>query len=444
MTALDIAVPELARPRRARAPRVADRTLETGLRVLAVRRPGVPVVELRLRIPFAGRAESHIARSSVLTDTMLTGTASLSNVDIAVALQEIGGSLDVSADPDRLLLSGNALASGLPRMLDLLADLLTTASYPKAEVDGERNRLVERLRMAWSQPRVLARDALVRRMYGAHPYAWEVPQPDAVADVTPAQVRTLHRNRVLPTGSTLVLVGDVSPERAVDGVERALGGWVAARSTRGQTAPALPELPGPVVRLVDRPGAVQSNIRLGGRAVPREDPDYPAMQLANMVFGGYFSSRLTENLREDKGYTYSPHCIIDHSVAGSALLLEAEVATEVTAPALLEIDYELGRMATLSIGQDELDNARQYAIGTLALSTASQSGLATMLAALLASGLGPDWLREHPQRLAAVTADEVVEQARRYLAPVGLVRVIVGDAGSVAAPLARLGEVEHG
>jgi predicted Zn-dependent peptidase len=219
-----------------------------------------------------------------------------------------------------------------------------------------------------------------------------------------------------------------------------LADWQA--EGKAMTAPRLPAIqPGPVV-LVDRPGAVQSNIRLGGPAVPRQDPDYPAMQLANMVFGGYFSSRLTENIREDKGYTYSPHSIIDHSAAGSAVLVEADVATEVTAPALLEIRYELGRVATMPVAAEELANARQYAIGTLALQTSSQAGLASMLTALLASGLGPDWLREHPQRLQRVTVDEVFEQARHYLTPRALVAAVVGDASAVREPLSTLDEVE--
>jgi predicted Zn-dependent peptidase len=206
-------------------------------------------------------------------------------------------------------------------------------------------------------------------------------------------------------------------------------------------APRLPALEqGPIV-LVDRPEAVQSNVRLAGRALARQDPDYPAMQLANLVFGGYFSSRLVENIREDKGYTYSPHCVIEHSAAGSAVMLQADVATEVTAPALVEIRYELGRIATLPVGEDELSNARQYAIGTLALSTATQAGLASMLTALLASGLGPEWLGQHAQRLAHVTVDQVREQAATFLAPSAMVTLVVGDVDRVGPELARLDEV---
>ena len=207
--------------------------------------------------------------------------------------------------------------------------------------------------------------------------------------------------------------------------------------------PLPPVVPRPTL-LVDRSGSVQASIRLGGPAVPRDAADYPALQLANLVFGGYFSSRLVENIREDKGYTYGPHSRINHSAAGSRLVIDADVATEVTAPALLEIWYELGRMATLPVKPQELEDVRQYAVGTLALSIATQAGLASTLSALIGVGLGLDWLRSHPRQLAAVTLDEVSAAARRYLAPAGMVTVVLGEAAGIEAALGALGPIELG
>jgi zinc protease len=149
-----------------------------------------------------------------------------------------------------------------------------------------------------------------------------------------------------------------------------------------------------------------------------------------------------ENIREDKGYTYGPHSRISHSAAGSRLVVDADVATGVTAPALLEIWYELGRMATLPAKAEELDNVRQYAVGSLALSIATQAGLASTLSALIGVGLGLDWLREHPRRLAAVTLEETFEAARQYLAPGGMVTVVLGDAATIAGPVAAFGPFE--
>jgi predicted Zn-dependent peptidase len=433
-------VPPLGPVPRVARPTSAERTLDSGLRVLAVRRPGVPLVELRLRIPFGGKARTLPPRAVLLGETMLTGTERHSQVELAAELQALGADLHVSVDADRLLVGGTVLRGGLPSLLRLLAEVLGEATYPAREVIGERDRLIERLSIARSQPAVLVREALRRRMFGDHPYARELPTVEAAGAVSPGQLRRLHAARVAPAGSMLVLVGDLSPARALDAVQTALDGWrVAGAASR---VPALPGLQtGPAV-LVDRPGSVQSSIRLGGGALPRDHPDYPALQLANLVFGGYFSSRLVENIREDKGYTYGPHSRIDHGAAGSVLVVDADVATEVTAPALLEIGYELGRMATQPITEAELADVRQYAVGTLALSIATQAGLASTLTALAGVGLGLDWLREHPKRIAAVTREGTFAAAAEYLAPARLVTVVLGEADAVAAPLSRLGPVE--
>jgi predicted Zn-dependent peptidase len=181
---------------------------------------------------------------------------------------------------------------------------------------------------------------------------------------------------------------------------------------------------------------------MGGTAVPRTDPQWPALQLANIIFGGYFSSRWTENIREDKGYTYGPHSRVEHRMLGSTLTLEVEVDRDVTAPALLETYYELGRIASLPVTAAEVESVRDYAIGTLALSTATQSGLASTLAGLAAFGLGLDWLQEHPKRLLATTVEQVSAAATHFLAPSGFTSVIVGDAEKITGPLAGLGPVE--
>jgi predicted Zn-dependent peptidase len=434
-------VPPLGPVPRVKQPTAAERVLRSGLRVVAVRRPGVPLIEVRLRVPFGGTAPSHPARSSLLANTMLAGTADRSQVELAAELQALGADLSVSADSDRLVVGGAVLRTGLATLLGLVGEVLEAASYPSREVAGERSRLAERLAILRSQPSVLVGEALNHRLYGSHPYARELATPDAVQAVTAAQLRKLHSDRVRPDGSVLVLVGDLSPARALDTAEKALGSW--GGTSTGRPLPPLPPVEPLPLLLVDRPGSVQASIRIGGPAVRREEPDYPALQLANLAFGGYFSSRLVENIREDKGYTYGPHSRISHSGAGSRLVVDADVATGVTAPALLEIWYELGRMATLPITPEELENVRQYAVGSLALSIATQAGLASTLSALIGVGLGLDWLREHPRRLAAVTLEETFAAGRAYLAPAGMLAVVLGEAEKIGGPLAALGPVER-
>ncbi|WSK42441.1 insulinase family protein [Micromonospora maris] len=431
------ALPPLGPTRRLKLPSQAERTLGNGLTVIAVRRSAVPLVELRLWMPF-GRA--HLARGQLLAQTLLSGTETMSSVQIAAELQKIGGGLSAGLDPDRLMLSGTGLATGLDRLLEILAEVLTGANYPAEWVATERDRMVDGIQVARSQPAHLVRTALLKRIYGKHPYAVQTPEPEQVRAVRPAALRTLHAQRVHPAGAVLVLVGDVRPERALDAAEKALGGW----NGDGHSAappPAPPLVPGPLL-LIDRPGSVQSSLRMALPAVPRTHPDHAALQLANLIFGGYFSSRWVENIREDKGYTYGPHSVVEHSVAGSLLVAAAEVATEVTAPALLETHYELGRLATLAPSEEELEQARQYALGTLQLGVSTQAGLASLVSAYAGNGLRLDFLSEHAARLARTTADDVAAVAARYLAPSRAVTVVLGDAERIADALGTLTSIE--
>jgi predicted Zn-dependent peptidase len=332
------------------------------------------------------------------------------------------------------------LAQNLRDLLGLVSEVISSATYPKSEVAGERERLVAELAIARSQPAVLAREALLGRLYAKHPYAIEWPEPDDLAAVSAKQLRTLHQRAVSPAGAVLTLVGDLRPAAALDAVEAALGDWI------GRAAEPMPGLPDHVpggVTIVDRPDAVQTNIRLGGPALRRTAPNYAALQVANVVFGGYFSSRLVNNIREDKGYTYSPRSSIEHAAAGSRFVVSADVATEVTAPALLEILYELGRVSLLPLGADELAAAKRFAAGSLALSTATSAGLASTLSMLAGAGLGPDYLREHSAALSRVDAASVAEVAGVF-APTDLAVVLLGDAQVITDPVERVRSLPAG
>ncbi|MBV9012635.1 MAG: insulinase family protein [Pseudonocardiales bacterium] len=432
-------LPPLGLPRPPSPPPVADTMVDSGLRVIAVRRPAVPMVELRLEIPFGGSQPTHPARAELLAMTLLRGTPRRDRFAIDKVLAGVGADLSARVDPEYLSVSGSTLASGLDVVLDVLGDVLTSASYTTAEVARERDRLLERLTVTRSQPRVIAREALQRRRYGDHPFAREWPEADDVAVVTPAALRALHRRSVVPGGAVLVLVGDIVPARAVEAVASALSGWQSDHPAVGLAA--LPELTGADLQLVHR-DSVQSQLRLSAQAVPRNHERYSALQVANLIFGGYFSSRWVENIREDKGYTYSAHCYFEFTRHGATLIADADTASEVTAAALLETRYELGRIAIMPPEDSEVDSARHYAIGSLTIATSSQRGLASYLATLATLGLDLDWLLTHPARLQAVTTGEVAEAAAEFFAPSRFTGVVVGDAKRLADPLAALGGVE--
>ncbi|GAA4795359.1 pitrilysin family protein [Actinomycetospora chlora] len=436
-------LPPLGPQRSVPAPDEVDTVLASGLRVIAVRRPDVPMVEVRLRVPFADpsgtAASDHAAVAELLSTTILSGTRSRSRIGIDDDLAGVGGELGFSVDPERLAVSGHALAEGLDTLLDVLADVLLAATHPDDELARERDRLVERIELASAQPSVIARRALQERRYGDHPVTREMPRPEEVRAVTGDAVRALQGSALRPGGAVLVVVGDVDPGDAAARVESALAGWTTGEA---RALPALPALTPRDLLLVDRPGAVQSQLRLSAPAVGRTDPRYPALQLANLALGGYFSSRLVENLREDKGYTYHASSSLELDPHGAVLLVETDVASEVTAPALLETRYELGRLAVVPPTADEVESARRYLVGSLLISMTTQAGYASTVASLAAHGLSSSWIREHPARIEAVTTDEVAAAAADFFAPTRFTGVVVADAAASAAGLRALGGVE--
>jgi predicted Zn-dependent peptidase len=417
----------------------AESLLDNGLTVIAVAHPTVPLVELKLRIPFA---PADPAAGSLLGQTLFSGTATIGATGIAAAAQEVGGSFTTSLDAGHLLVSASCVRGGLHRLLDLLAGVLRGASYPEPEFDSARTQVAGRLHRVRRQQRVLARDALLRRMYGAHPHAAPTPAAGEVRAVTVERIRSLHREAVRPDGAVLVLVGDLDLDRTMESAVTRLGAWRGAGS-EGAAPAVTPPAAGPLL-VVDWPGSVQSSLRMALPAAGREDPDHAPLMLANLVFGGCFSSRWVENIREDKGFAYSAVSYLHHPPTGPVVLVNAEVAAEATGAAYVETLYELGRLATSPPTGAEVEQARRYARGTLLLGTATQAGLARTASLLAGAGLRLDFLYEHDKRLATATVEDVARAAAGHLAPTGAVSVVLGAADRIAPDLARVTAIDIG
>jgi len=433
-------IPEVGRLKRTRLPRVFDEVLPNGLRMVIVRRSGAPLVEMRLRIPMPATTAAEEAGRDLLSQTLKSGTSRRSEVDIAARLQQIGGSLGIATDEDGLHLSGSALSKRVGDFLDLIVEILTDATFPDSSVRTERARLAQDVVLARAQPEVVAGEELRKRFFGRHPYGLGLPSPSGLRRVTPGRLRTLYDELVRPGGAVLVLVGDLRPAAAAESVAGVMRRWKRRRRPAPVPKPS-PRRPRPIL-VVHRPGSRQTNIRLAGLAPVSGTEVFPAFELANLIFGGYFSSRLVANLREDKGFTYNPVSQIHHAVAASTVTVSADVRSEVTGAALVETMYELGRIVSSPPEATELEEARRYRIGTLVIGTHTQAGFADTLGALLSRGLDVTYLRSHQDRLEKVSVDDVLTAAREFLAPSRLVPVLVGDADVIVPQIAPFGRFQ--
>jgi predicted Zn-dependent peptidase len=372
----------------------------------------------------------------------MAGTRDLDRSQLAASIERMGAELQASVERDYFLISGSVLAPNLRLLIDVVSQLVAGALYPVQEVKADRDRSADESAIALSRPEVLADEALRARLWAGHPYATGIPRPSALRRVSAAELHKMHRSVLMSSPLHLVLVGDLRPKAAQGLVEDALVPSLGALRSARSRFPTLKEHePGPTV-VVDRPASVQSNLRLGGPAPSRTDVVWPAMSLANLVFGGMFTSRLVENLRERHGYTYSPRSSVLHGRGGSAFVVAADVSTDVTAASLLETRYELGRMAIDGPTDDELESARRYSIGSFSFQIETLTGLASALTALSVSGVGPGYLTSYPKGLLKASKAEVREASRRFLAPRGLTTVVVGEARSVVTALSGIDRVD--
>lgn len=401
-----------------------DTSLANGLRVITVRRPATPMVEVRLWIPFAGWKTRHPARSELLAATITKGMADGDGTATEDTLASVGGSLTADVTPERLLLSGRVLTHGLPVLLETMASLLTSPAYAGDEVLEHRRRLAEHIRMMDIDATVVARRALQKRRFGEHPIAYEMAGAAEVASVTPRELRELHMAAVVPRGATVVLVGDIDVDKAVDEVTSALNGW--ASPTLAQPLTALPVITAAPLLLVPKIDAVQSQIRMSAQAVGRTNPRYPAVVLANLVFGGYFASRLGTNLAQQGiGRTSNVHSYVELNAYTGSVVIEVDSAADATADVLNETRYELARLICHPPDELEVAAAREYALGAMHFGWATQAGLASQLAALAGVGLGMPWLLAFHPRLRDTTRLEITHASQEFLAPVNWTGVVV-------------------
>ncbi|MGH7608881.1 MAG: M16 family metallopeptidase [Candidatus Dormibacteria bacterium] len=425
-----------------RVGRVARARLGNGVEVMVVPHPSVPRVELRLTVPAGAAIGVSAAAAELLRAGMVLGTRELDQEQLSEQIQNLGGSLQVHQDQDRLQISAAALAEAEEDLYRLLGQLVAAPYFPAPELEIEKVKLIEGLRMARATPQFPAIERLQQLLYGRHPYGRREPSEAAVARVNREQLRQLHGRSFAPGATQITVVGQVEPRRTQRWLERFFG------QRRGAThPPALPALrrPGPTagVSFIDRPGSVQTVILAGVSAPPQGHPDHLPLSLAAAVLGGSFSCRLMANLREDKGYTYGAHARAHGHLLDTMLAVESEVRTEVTAAAYAEMSYELARLSTVEVGREELERTRTYMSGARLVMLQTQAGLAGALAQLRAQGLDHRYLEQYAKRLGRVSAAELRRAAARYLAPTALTTVMVGDARQALAGLRPLAAVRR-
>jgi zinc protease len=437
------AVPPLAAARPVIWPPRVQRTLSNGLEIVLVESHTVP--KFTGQLFFRGGNAVAAAKVPGLADmtatVVRTGTTRRTSRQIEEDLRRMGADLSSGAGADTSVISFDGLVDHSNELLGLVSELALHASFPQEEFERERRQLVEGLRIERTTPSFLASERLRRVLFGSHPYGTISPTEEQAMSYAVEQMKEFYQRNYGPGNALLVMVGDFAPQSMLEQIEAAFGAWPGGLAEAAPDPP-LPELPSRKVYLVHLPGSVQTQIVIGNRAITRKHPDWLRLTLANSIYGGAFNSRLVMNIREQKGYTYSPrsgaHPLRQHGYFS----VGAAVRNDVVAAALTEIFYELDRMRSTPVGEEELDDARSYLTGVFSLGLATQDGLAGQLATATLEKLPDDYLETYRERVLKLTSEDVLEAARKYFDSAHAQIVIVGDRAQIESQAALFGTPE--
>lgn len=424
-------------------PSIIESKLGNGLTVVLVPTHSVPKITAELSI-LAGRGTSYKTQPGIAqlaARVASEGTATRTSIQIKQELRSIGGVLTTGVDNDTTTMTASSLAEFAPKLLDILSDVARHAAYPQSEVALAKTNLAQEIEEERSTPEFLAQEQMDRALFGAHPYGFTVPDPAAITKVTRASLKAFAAANYVPNNSLLVVVGDFDPTAMRTEVERTFGSW------KRVALPPAPKVVLPVrdkrqIYVIDRPGSVQSTIIIGAVAPPRRSPDYIPLRTTNMIFGGSFYSRLTRNIREGKGYTYSPYSTANLRRAAGSFETGASVRNEVTGPTILEMLYELDRMRVMPVTAEELESAKTYSVGGMELELEAQASLAGRITSIYIDELPHDFLQTFREKINALTPADIQRNAARYFDTYRGAIVVVGDYKAIKDQLTPFGDVK--
>jgi zinc protease len=437
-----------------RFPAFGRRTLATGLEVLAAPVPRAPLVDLSLVLPAGGRFDPPGAAGlATLVSALLDeGTEERSALEIAAAVERLGGRLETGADWNVATVSVRLLAEYLEEGLRLLAELLLRPTFPADEVERtRRHRLTDLLRRL-DRPGVVASDHFSALVYGDTVYGRPlVGVPEDVRTVDRETILRFYRRHYGAGSAVLIGVGELDPERFTALAGEVLGG-ADHRVSRGGApgeAVAAPEIEPPAaagrrVRIVDRPAGAQSELRIGHAGVPRSHPDWTALAVIDILLGGKFTSRLNLNLRERHGFTYGVSSRFVPRLGPGPFVVNTAVANPVAGAAVREVLAELERLREEPVPEEELADTKSYILGVFPYTLQTVSGVLYHLENLTVYGLPDDHYapERYLERLEAVTPEAILRVAREHIRPERAAVVAVGPAAELAPQLQGVGELE--
>jgi zinc protease len=365
---------------------------------------------------------------------MREGTTTESGDVVARAFAGMGGELGISVGPDTTSISTEVLSERAADAVRKLADVAQHPRLPETELERVKGNLLRNLAISKSSPQAIAQEKFAQLLYGEHPYGRVFPTEASLKGYTLEQVRTFHRNHYGAARARLYVAGVYDAAAVEAAIKQAFSGWTGPKAA---DAPPAPPPGGRQFALIDRADAPQSTVMLGLRVPTASNKDWIALEVTDALLGGAFGSRITTNIRELKGYTYSPFSQLEPHPGHADWVETADVTTNVTGASLKEIFSEIDRLRKEAPPAAELRGIQNNLAGVFVVQNASRTGVIGRLAFVDLHKLGPDYLSTYVKRVMAVTPEEVRRIANEYLAPDKMAVVVVGDEKTVKAQVTQ-------
>ncbi len=432
--------PKPGPPRDFRVPEPQRFTLDNGLQVALVQWGNMPKVRVTLEVRSGNAFEqkNEVWLADLTGELMREGTTTRSATDISEQAARMGGALGVSVGGDSMTIGGDVLTEFGPQMVELVADVARNPKFPESEIPRLKADLTRQLAVSLSQPQQIALEKFRAVLYGDHPYGRVFPTEAMIKGYTLDQIKRFYQATHGAGRSRLYVVGRFDPAGMEAAIKRSFAGW-----TKGEPVVVQPAKPSSkrAIYVIDRPGAVQSTLVIGLPAIDPSNDDFIPMTVMDALLGGAFASRITKNIREDKGYTYSPYSELSTRYRDAYWAENADVTTAVTGPSIKEIFGEIEKLKRQPPSPDELKGIQNYLAGTYILQNSSRGGITAQLEYIDLHGLPANYANEYVKRVYAVTPQKVTDVAKQYLQDDRATIVVVGDRKTIEDQLKPFGPI---
>jgi predicted Zn-dependent peptidase len=427
--------PEGGPPRAFTVPAHETYTLANGLKVTLVPYGNIPKVTVSVEVTAGSIDEgsSHVGVAGIAADLMKEGTEKLTASQVADEAGSMGGALSISSDYDKTSVDLDVLSEFGPQAVRLVSSVLEHPRLPESELDRLKNDRLRQIAVDNSRAQTIALTRFRKILYGDHPYSIVLPSDGDVKKITIGDVKAYVGGNFTPERTHIYVAGRFDSPAMKRAIEESFKGWPKGSTPRASNPPTTTAHR--VLDVSDRPNAPQSTLIVGLPVIPPNNPDALPLEVTNALLGGSFNSRITANIREAKGYTYSPYSQVSDRYHDAYWAESADVTTKFTGPSLEEIFKEIKRLGSEPPTATELKGIQNYLSGIFILRNSTRGNLIGQLEFVDEQGLGDDYLTKYVARVNAVTPDDVKKLTAEYLKPESMTVVVVGDKAQISDQL---------